>query len=262
MAQVYNARNDGYLVSTQSTGVQGVTIGGVPGFETTWVVTVEYTGPVTIKLGVTSQAFVTNLVYSGDLGSGSIALTNNGGCGYNVVTFNNISPGVYTLKLSLTTTATVPSLGACGQIEYPKYTLTASSSGVTEAYFQGFEDAVPGQNGVVENVSVAHTGKRYYSSTGYHVVSFTRPNTREYLIEYYYRNASNQWVFVSKPYTGPTLTLNESMTVDDIRIHPKDAPMKSFAYDPLFGVTQVMDENGRVTYYKYDNQGRLYSVKG
>lgn len=262
VAQVYNARNDGYVISVQSTGSQGLTLGGVPGFETTWVVNVEYTGPVKIKLGVSSQSFVTNLMYSGDLGSGSIALTNNGGCGYNVVTLNNVSPGLYTLKLSLTTaTAGISSLGACGQIEYPKYTLTGAANGVTESYFQGFEDGVPGQNGVVENASVAHTGKRYFGGTAYHVVSFTRPNTREYVIEYWYRNASNQWVFISKPYTGPTMTLNESMTIDDIRIRPKDAPMKSFAYDPLFGVTAVMDENGRLTYYKYDTQGRLYSVK-
>jgi YD repeat-containing protein len=239
----------------------GLTLGGAPGFETTRVITVDYQGPVKIKLGVGSQAYVTTLNYSGTLGSGAVALTNNGGCGYNVITFNNVNPGVYFITLSLTTNITgIGSLGACGQIEYPKYGLGAGSTGITEFFFQGFEDSTPGQNSVVEDAN-AHTGRRYYSGSVNHTVSFTLPNTRQYVIEYWWRDASNNWNYASKPYTGPTLMLTESKIIDDIRIHPADGPMKSFAYDPTFGMTEMIDENGRRTFYQYDSQGRLGLIK-
>jgi hypothetical protein len=64
--------------------------------------------------------------------------------------------------------------------------------------------------------------------------------------------------------TGFTLQLQSSgvVYIDDIRLHPYDGQMKSFAYDPssqrLMG---EMDENNFATFYEYDDEGILIRVK-
>jgi hypothetical protein len=49
---------------------------------------------------------------------------------------------------------------------------------------------------------------------------------------------------------------------DDIRIHPVDGQMKSFAYDPSSQrLMAEMDENNFATFYEYDDEGILIRVK-
>jgi hypothetical protein len=50
--------------------------------------------------------------------------------------------------------------------------------------------------------------------------------------------------------------------IDDIRIHPFDGQMKSFAYDPSSQrLWAEMDENNFATFYEYDDEGILIRVK-
>jgi len=59
-------------------------------------------------------------------------------------------------------------------------------------------------------------------------------------------------------------TAAESIDVyfDDIRMHPFDASMKSFVYDPLtLRLSAELDERNYATYYEYDEEGALIRVK-
>jgi len=50
--------------------------------------------------------------------------------------------------------------------------------------------------------------------------------------------------------------------IDDIRMHPFDANMKSYAYDDkTMRLMAEIDENGFATFYEYDNEGLLVRVK-
>src|SRR5690606_21513171 len=49
--------------------------------------------------------------------------------------------------------------------------------------------------------------------------------------------------------------------IDELRLHPIDAQMTTYTYDPLIGMTSATDENGQPTIYKYDPFGRLETVK-
>jgi hypothetical protein len=50
--------------------------------------------------------------------------------------------------------------------------------------------------------------------------------------------------------------------LDDLRIHPKDAQMKTYAYDDqTMRLMAELDENGFSTFYEYDSQGMLVRVK-
>lgn len=48
---------------------------------------------------------------------------------------------------------------------------------------------------------------------------------------------------------------------DDVRLHPVDAAMTTYTYDPLIGMTSASDVNNKLTSYEYDGQGRLSIVR-
>jgi hypothetical protein len=62
-----------------------------------------------------------------------------------------------------------------------------------------------------------------------------------------------------------TLSLTSSATalyLDDLRIHPADAQMKSYVYDDkTMRLMAEIDENGFATFYEYDDEGLLIRVK-
>jgi hypothetical protein len=61
-----------------------------------------------------------------------------------------------------------------------------------------------------------------------------------------------------------TLEATGSTTVyfDDLRIHPFNANMKSFVYNPVnLRLMAEQDENNYSTFYEYDDDGTLIRVK-
>ena len=49
---------------------------------------------------------------------------------------------------------------------------------------------------------------------------------------------------------------------DDIRIHPFNANMKGYVYDPrTLRLSAELDENNYATFYEYDEEGQLVRVK-
>lgn len=58
-----------------------------------------------------------------------------------------------------------------------------------------------------------------------------------------------------------SVTVSGTGVVDELRIYPKTARMRTTTYDPLIGKTSECDENNRISYYEYDNLGRLRFIK-
>jgi len=46
-----------------------------------------------------------------------------------------------------------------------------------------------------------------------------------------------------------------------VRLHPKDAIMTTYTYEPLTGMTSMTDARGMITYYEYDEMQRLTTVR-
>jgi YD repeat-containing protein len=217
----------------------------------TYNFTSDYKGTVYLRLGVPgTPPYTTTLQYSG-FRSGT-AILGHGACGVTVIPFTNVPAGLHTITLTLTDNS--ESVGACGEIVFPKLRVITVSSGVTEFFLENFEE---NQNST-ENSAQAHTGKRY--RTGDYTVNFRIPNSRTYKIDYWYKNIDGDWHQKSIPYTGPT-SLTDGVAIDDVRIYPKDAQMKSYTYDPLIGITSVIDETGKATIYDYDDFGRLAVIR-
>jgi hypothetical protein len=57
------------------------------------------------------------------------------------------------------------------------------------------------------------------------------------------------------------VTLSGSATIDELRLYPQMARMRTTAYDPIIGQIAECDENNRLQYYEYDNLGRLKFIK-
>jgi hypothetical protein len=128
------------------------------------------------------------------------------------------------------------------------------NAAVVEFYTQNFEDNTSSASGA------AHTGNRYYNGTSY-TVSWTRPNSRAYVISYWYKSGGS-WKYSGEvAYTGSSYTLSGGTAYDDIRIYPADAQMSTYTYLPGTGVSSTIDAKGITSYYEYDMKNRLQAIK-
>jgi YD repeat-containing protein len=139
-----------------------------------------------------------------------------------------------------------------GENNYP--IAECRNAAVTEFYTQNFEDNTSFTSGA------AHTGKRYYSGSSY-TVSWTRPNSRAYVISYWYKSGTSWQYSGEVAYTGSSYTLSGGTAYDDIRIYPADAQLSTYTYLPGIGVSSTIDAKGITSYYEYDLQNRLACIK-
>ena len=49
--------------------------------------------------------------------------------------------------------------------------------------------------------------------------------------------------------------------IDEVRLYPTGAVMKTYSYDQLEGMLSSTDENNVTTYYDYDGYQRLMNIK-
>ena len=122
------------------------------------------------------------------------------------------------------------------------------------------------------------TGSRGFNMTG-NTLSAPINTARPYILSFWSNNSS---VTISAGATntkyGPvyngmhyfefniaqgtaSVSVTGTCTLDELRLYPATAQVHSTTYDPLIGKTSECDENNRITYYSYDNLGRLQFVK-
>jgi YD repeat-containing protein len=130
--------------------------------------------------------------------------------------------------------------------------INATSS---EFYAENFEENTSAS--VI--TGAAHTGTKFYN--GAFTVNWSIPNSRNYVISYWYRISGVWKLAAPQPYVGPSMVLVGGDAYDDIRIYPRDALMTTYTYQRLVGMTAECDINNRVTYYEYDGFGRLKDVR-
>ncbi len=175
------------------------------------------------------------------------------------LTFDNYDAVSNILQVSKTKDAPISYLyGYNNTLPIAEIKNARNSPGVVEFKLEGFEDSAVA--GVVTSTTNSQTGIKYFN--GDYTISFTKPNTRSYVIEYYYfDSATSKWVFISKNYTGPTMALTEGTRIDNIRIRPVDSAMTTYTYNQLNGITSISDPNHVTSFFRYDPFGRLQFVK-
>lgn len=132
----------------------------------------------------------------------------------------------------------------------------ATNANVNQIYYQGFEDSA----GTNVSTTDAKTGKKSWSGN-FVIPAGDRPVSGNYTIEYWEKTGS-AWTHKVNVYNGITPSqISSTGLIDDIRIYPIDAVMKSFTYEPLSGITSSIDERGDIRYYEYDAFKRLRVIR-
>jgi hypothetical protein len=70
-----------------------------------------------------------------------------------------------------------------------------------------------------------------------------------------------QDILVTSGVVQPLTIGNASSVIDEVRLYPADAEMKTYSYKPGIGISSMADTNCMATYYEYDSFGRLKHVK-
>jgi 20S proteasome alpha/beta subunit len=71
------------------------------------------------------------------------------------------------------------------------------------------------------------------------------------------------WTYYEHTVTAVTgITVSGTTgNIDELRLYPQGAQMKTYTYEPLVGITSECDINNRITYYLYDGLERLWMVE-
>ncbi len=82
-------------------------------------------------------------------------------------------------------------------------------------------------------------------------------------------NGYKLMVYNISPLLGPsslrTLIISNNTPfptfIDELRLHPSNAQMETYTYNPLFGVTSTCDQANNIKFTEYDENGRQWRVK-
>ncbi|RPD42748.1 hypothetical protein [Chitinophaga barathri] len=131
-----------------------------------------------------------------------------------------------------------------------------SNAQPNEFYYESFEEG--GNTGTLQ--AGAKTGRRI--KEGSFTVSFTPPNTKEYLLSYWYKtSAGGAWLYKERTYTGTQQVINDGVWVDEVRVHPKNAQMITRSYVYMVGISSETDASGKTVYYEYNDFNELKLIR-
>jgi YD repeat-containing protein len=75
------------------------------------------------------------------------------------------------------------------------------------------------------------------------------------------RNGAS-WTYFEHIITGiNSTTISGTGNIDELRLYPSNALMRTYTYTPIIGMTSECDINNKVTYYNYDGFARLIDIR-
>lgn len=161
------------------------------------------------------------------------------------------------------------------------------NASVDEIAYSSFEDGAKGNwtyagTPTLATTPAAPTGRYYLTlNGGTSKMSRTVVSGRTYVLSYWRYNGAalslsgatvlstttgatvNNWTFYEQKIqaSSTTLQITGSGNVDEVRLYPAGAMMTTYTYTPLVGMSSESDPTGRITYYEYDEFGRLSLVR-
>ncbi|MCW3465272.1 DUF5977 domain-containing protein [Chitinophaga nivalis] len=158
----------------------------------------------------------------------------------------------------------------------------ATNASIDQIAYTSFEaDGRGGWNfsGSYVNDNTAPTGTRCYNLSSGALSKSGLTTSVTYIVSYWTKNTSaltvagtqgspvkgrttNGWTYFEHKVTGvTTLAISGAAQIDEVKLYPNDAQMRTFTHAPLIGISSESDFKDQVTYYVYDDLGRLSLIK-
>ncbi len=156
-----------------------------------------------------------------------------------------------------------------------------SNAAQSEIAYSSFEDPANSGNWDYDNSAIVGsdriTGVKCYNLSGNPVHKMNLPQ-KDYVISFWSKtpgvivNGQSQptltgatikgWTYYEYLSSAVTsVTVSGSGLVDELRLYPLGASMKTWCHTPLVGVNTTCDERNNIQYYEYDVMGRLSVVR-
>ncbi|MBR6362040.1 MAG: RHS repeat-associated core domain-containing protein [Bacteroidales bacterium] len=140
-----------------------------------------------------------------------------------------------------------------------------SPAGTVYINYYNAETVTTGTSDIVRYEDFESTGgnaEGFHSGHGHkgsYTISQTVPSDRKYVLDYM-KKGTGKWSYYRQSFTGSATIGSTSTIIDNVRIYPADAAMRSYTYDNRDNLQSVTDASGRVESYAYDGMDRLISV--
>jgi len=155
------------------------------------------------------------------------------------------------------------------------------NSVISSVAYTSFESADKG-NWTFSDSMITHpsapTGSKGYSLGAGDITKSGLNSGTTYLVSYWKRDSvgtvtvnstsgtsltsRNGWILYRHKITGTTsITVSGTAFVDELRLYPEGAQMKTYTYQPLVGLTSQCDINNKIAYYEYDSFNRLKLIR-
>lgn len=131
-----------------------------------------------------------------------------------------------------------------------------------------------------DSVTAALTGIKSYNLANGSVSKGGLTAGTTYVVSYWTRNAApltiagtisgyplkgatiKGWTYYEHLVTGlTTIIVSGTGNIDELRLYPQNGQMMTYTYVPLVGVRGTVDAKNSLSYYEYDNLGRLQNIK-
>ncbi len=118
------------------------------------------------------------------------------------------------------------------------------------------------------------TGAKCYNASG--GITKTALTNGTYIVSYWGKTGSvnvngsgpsrtgktiGGWTYYEHELSGTSITISGGNYIDELRLYPKGAQMKTYTYKPLIGISTECDVNNKIIYYEYDSFNRLNLVR-
>ncbi|OQP64632.1 DUF5977 domain-containing protein [Niastella populi] len=154
------------------------------------------------------------------------------------------------------------------------------NAGIANVAYTSFEAGGKGgwaYGGVPLSNPASITGARCYNLSSGNITKTVNPGIT-YIITCWLKNNSgtlsldgstgtqlitkNGWTLYTRTISGvSSISISGSGKIDELRLYPKGAQMRTMTYRPHIGVSSECDINNRVIYYDYDRFGRIMLVR-